>query len=72
MTCARCGRPLVTLDAIRAKLDLAPALAEEVATRHRTAGLGRELCQRGYLCGVLAEVSRDLACHSGACKEDQP
>jgi hypothetical protein len=70
LICPRCGREMRSLEQIRAKLDLAPTLAEEVATRYSASEVEREFGRRGFLLNMLSEVSRDLACHDHACKEE--
>jgi hypothetical protein len=70
ITCARCGRELHSLEQIRAALELAPgeALGEGQEKHPRDAysfALGDLTC-------AVADAVRNLACHSGACREGMP
>jgi hypothetical protein len=70
ITCARCGRELHSLEQIRAALELAPGEAlGEGQERHPKDAYSFAL---GHLTCAVADAVRDLACHSGACREGMP
>jgi hypothetical protein len=70
ITCARCGRELHSLEQIRTALELAPGEAlGEGQEKHPRDAYSFAL---GHLTCAVADAVRDLACHSGACREGMP
>jgi hypothetical protein len=70
ITCARCGRELRSLEQIRTALEIAPGEAlGEGQEKHPKDAYSFAL---GHLTCAVADAVRDLACHSGACREGMP